>query len=69
MPLSMVSEGSEVEVARITGKTETRKHLENLGFVQGSKVKVLSEVNGDLIVVVKGVRVAIGKDMANKIMI
>ena len=69
MPLSMVSEGSEVEVARITGKTETRKHLENLGFVQGAKVKVLSEVNGDLIGVVKGVRVAIGKDMANKIMI
>ena len=69
MPLSMVSEGSEVEVARITGKTETRKHLENLGFVRGAKVKVLSEVNGDLIVVVKGVRVAIGKDMANKIMI
>lgn len=69
MPLSMVSEGSEVEVTRVTGKAEVKKHLENLGFVPGTKVKVLSEVNGDLIVIVKNVRVAIGKDMANKIMV
>ena len=48
---------------------QTRRFLENLGFVAGSVVTVVSEIGGNLIVNIKDTRVAIGKDMANKIMV
>ena len=51
------------------GKEEVRSFLEKLGFVVGGEVTVISEIAGNMIVNVKGARVAIGKDMANKIMV
>ena len=68
MPLTMCKAGEENEI-KVGGKEETRKFLENLGFVVGGKVAVISETDGNMIVNVKEARVAIGKDMANKIMI
>lgn len=56
-------------IRKIGGKEEVRKFLENLGFVTGGEVTVVSEINGNMIVNVKDSRVAIGKDMANKIMV
>lgn len=67
MPLSMVKEGEPNIIKKVGGKEETRRFLENLGFVTGGTVTVISEVNGNLIVNVKDTRVAIGKDMANKV--
>lgn len=69
MPLSMVKEGEPNVIKKVGGKEETRRFLENLGFVAGGTVTVVSEVNGNMIVNVKDSRVAIGKDMANKIMV
>ena len=69
MPLSMVNAGEPYTIKKIGGKKEVRRHLENLGFVVGGVVTVVSEINGSLIVNVKDSRVAIGKDMANKIMV
>ncbi len=69
MPLSMVREGEPSVIKKVGGKEETRKFLENLGFVTGGIVTVVSEIGGNLIVNVKDSRVAIGKDMANKIMV
>ena len=69
MPLSMVKEGEEHIIQRVGGKEETRRFLENLGFVIGSPVTVVSEIGGNMIVNIKDSRVAIGKDMANKIMV
>lgn len=69
MPLTMVEKGKPIVIVRIGGKEETRRFLENLGFVAGSTVTVISETNGNMIVNVKEARVAIGKDMANKIMV
>lgn len=69
MPLTMVNSGEENEIERVGGKEETRRFLENLGFVQGAKVTVVSQIGGNVIVNVKESRVAIGKDMANKIMV
>ena len=69
MPLTMVNSGEENEIKRVGGKEETRRFLENLGFVQGAKVTVVSQIGGNVIVNVKESRVAIGKDMANKIMV
>ena len=67
MPLSMVNAGEPFTIKRIGGKEEVKRHLEELGFVVGGIVTVISEINGSLIVNVKESRVAIGKDMASKL--
>ena len=69
MPLTMATKGEENIIKRVGGKEETRKFLENLGFVVGSAVTVVSEVDGNVIVNIKDSRVALGKDMANKILV
>ena len=69
MPLSMAPEGKESVIRKIGGKEETRLFLERLGFVVGAIVTVVSEIQGNLIVYVKDSRVAIGKDMASKILV
>ena len=69
IPLSMVEKGKAVVVERVGGKDETRRFLENLGFVSGATVTVINEASGNLIVNVKESRIAIGKDMATKIMV
>ncbi len=68
LPLTMANPGEPVTIKKIGGKAETKKFLETLGFVVGGVVTVVSEINGNMIVNVKDSRVAIGKDMANKIM-
>ena len=65
----MVNAGEPYTIKKIGGKEEVRRHLENFGFVVGGVVTVVSEINGSLIVNVKDSRVAIGKDMANKMMV
>ena len=69
MPLTMANAGEPNIIKKVGGKEDTRKFLENLGFVTGGTVTVVSETGGNMIVNVKDSRVAIGKDMANKIMI
>jgi ferrous iron transport protein A len=69
MPLTMANTGEESIIKKVGGKEETRRFLEGLGFVVGGTVTVVSEVGGNLIVNVKDSRVAIGKDMANRIMV
>ena len=69
MPLSMMREGESNIIKRISGKEETKRFLENLGFVTGGEVTVISAIGGNIIVNIKDSRVAIGKDMANKILV
>lgn len=69
LPLTMASQGEPVIIKKIGGKQETKKFLETLGFVVGGTITVVSEINGNMIVNVKDSKVAIGKDMANKIMV
>ena len=69
MPLTLANVGEDNIIKKVGGRPEVKKHLENLGFVQGATVTVVSEISGNMIVNVKEARVAIGKDMANKIMI
>ena len=69
MPLSMVKEGEPNIIKKVGGKEETRKFLENLGFVTGGTVTVISQTGGNMIVNVKDSRVAIGKVIAHKIMV
>lgn len=69
MPLSFASEGEENIIKQVGGKAEVRSHLENLGFVAGAAVKVITSMGGNIIVNIKDSRVAISREMAAKIMI
>ena len=69
MPLTMAKTGETVTIRKISGKDEVRQHLAELGFVVDSDVTVVSEIAGNLILQVKGSRIALDKTMANRIMI
>lgn len=69
MPLTFANVGEENVIKKIGGNPEVKKHLENLGFVTGSIVTVISSMGGNVIVNVKESRLAISKEMAQKIMI
>lgn len=69
MPLTLASAGEENIIKKLGGSPEMKKHLEDLGFVAGSAVTVLSVIGGNLIVKVKESRVAVSQEMACKIMI
>lgn len=69
MPLTLASVGEKNIIKRIGGLPEVKKHLSNLGFVVGGDVTVVNTIGGNLIVNVKEVRVAVSKEMAQKIMI
>lgn len=67
MPLSFANIGDTNTISKVGGRAETKKHLENLGFVSGSTVSVVSILDGNMIVKVKEARIAISKEMAQKI--
>lgn len=69
MPLTMAPVGEKNCIKKIAGKDEVRQHLAELGFVVGSEVVVVSEINGNVILSVKDSRIALDKAMANRIMV
>ena len=69
LPLSFASVGEENIIKRVGGLQETKRHLEDLGFVAGASVTVVSTIGGNIIVKVKESRVGISREMAQKIMI
>lgn len=69
MPINFSQIGETNIIKKIGGSSEVKRHLENLGFVVGSEATVLSQVDENLIIKVKETRVAVGKELAQKIMI
>ena len=69
MPLTFASVGEENMIRKVGGNSEIRAHLENLGFVTGGNVTVVSTIGGNLIVNVKDSRVAISREIASKILV
>ena len=69
MPLTLANAGEENLILKVGGSPEVRKHLENLGFVAGGAVTVITSVGGNIIVKVKEARVAISEEMARRIMV
>ena len=69
MPLTMLNIGETGEIKRIGGNEETRRFLNNLGFVVGAEVSVVSAIGGNVIVNIKDSRVAVNEDMAKRIMV
>lgn len=67
MPLSFLKNGETATIAKVRGKGDLHHHLENLGFVEGARVTVMTEAAGDLIVEVKGTQVALNKQIASRI--
>ena len=69
LPLTFVKSGDFVKIIKINGKDEVKKHLSDLGFVDGTICPVISSHNGDIILSVKDSRLAVTKDMADRVMI
>ena len=69
MPLTLANPGEENMILRVGGSPEMKKHLADMGFVAGGSVTVISEIGGNLIVSVKESRVAISREMANRIIV
>ena len=69
MPLLLAQTGQENIIKKIGGNPETKKHLENLGFVVGGTVTIVNSLGGNLIVNVKESRVALSREMAGRIMV
>ena len=69
MSLILSQVGEEVKIKKITGNTETKKFLNSLGFVIGEGLTIVSDLGGNLIVNIKGTRIALDKSMASRIMV
>ena len=69
MPLSLAKSGESALIKKVGGKEETKRFLANLGFIPGASVTVVSEISGNIIVVIKDSRIAVSKEMAAKIII
>lgn len=69
LPLTLARVGEENIIRKIGGKPEVKAHLENLGFVAGGTVTIINTMGGNVIVNVKESRIAISKEMAQKIMV
>lgn len=69
MLLTMAKPGDENKVKKVSGRPDIRQHLENLGFVAGSSVTIVTQMGGNIIVNVKQSRIAISREMANRIIV
>lgn len=69
MPLTLLQVGQSSIITRIGGKPETRQFLEGLGFVVGTPITVISQIDGNVICAIRDSRVAISKQMASKIFV
>ena len=69
LPLTFANSGQSFTVSKINGKEDIKKHLEDLGFVTGTEVEVVSAQAGNIIVKVMGARLAITSDLAKRIMV
>lgn len=69
MPLTLAPLGEQNIIRKVGGNPEVKKHLNDLGFVAGGLVTVISALGGNLVVNVKETRVALSKELASKIQV
>lgn len=69
IPLTLADAGTENIIKKVGGSPEVKKHLEDMGFVVGANVSLINSIGGNVIVSVKEVRVAISREMAQRIMV
>ena len=69
IPLTLANIDEDYIIRKVGGNPEVKKHLEDIGFVVGSNVKIVNIIGGNVIIIVKEARVAISKEMAQRIMV
>lgn len=69
MPLVLADAGEENIIKKVGGRGDVKRHLEDMGFVVGGSVTVITQNGGNVIVNVKGTRIAVSREMAQKIMV
>ncbi len=69
MPISFADVGAQVTIIEIRGNEEAKRHLENLGFIKGAVVTIISKNKGNMIVGIKDSRLAINETMTGKIIV
>ena len=69
MPITMMTPGQISQIRKITGKDEVRRFLSTLGFVEGEYISIVNEMGGNVILNVKGTRVALDKALAQRILV
>lgn len=69
MPLAMAIEGETRTITDFKGQEEMKRHLQDLGFVKGEQVRVLGENAGGMILMVKGVKIALNRGLAHNIIV
>ncbi|MCI8984097.1 MAG: ferrous iron transport protein A [Hungatella sp.] len=69
MPLAMVMEGETRTITDFKGQEELKRHLQDLGFIRGERVRVVGENAAGMILMVKGVKVALNRGLAHRIMV
>ena len=69
IPLTLADSGEENIIKKVGGNPEVRKHLEDIGFIAGASVVLINEIGGNVIVNIKGSRIAVSREMAQKIMV
>ena len=69
MPLSMMEQGETRRITEFRGQEEMKRHLQDLGFMKGERVRVVGENSGGMILMVKGVKIALNRALANRIMV
>lgn len=69
MALSLMSIGETRTITKVRGKEDVLRHLQDLGFAPGSEVQVIGENAAGMILLVKGVRIALDRGLASKILV
>jgi ferrous iron transport protein A len=69
MPLTLLKSGESGTVKKITGRDDTRRFLESLGFTVGAPISVVSEISGNMVLSIRDTRVALDKSMAKRIVV
>lgn len=69
MALAFMNEGEIKTITALKGREEVIRHLQNLGFAPGTEVQVVGHNTAGMIIQVKGVRIALDRNLATKIMV
>lgn len=69
MPLAMLGSGETRVITDFHGAEDMKRHLQDLGFVRGEEVRVMEENASGMILLVKGVKIALNRALANKIIV
>lgn len=69
MPIVVAPIGRSLRVIKILTDDKTKKHLESLGITIDSRISVLSESGGSIILLIKDGRLALDKNLATKILV